>query len=1365
MNNSSGQYSSRLLLLSALFSSFSQTEKMLTEEDISQMNVSQLRNELARFGKSSKGNKNVLQKRLIELVTEGSDGNNSEDFDMNSDSGGRRRQSGTANKNESMFTFKDVEESLETFSGDDDVSVTKWLRDFEDMAQLLKWNDLQKIIYARRLLKGSAKLFMNVEGKIDSWNRMKEYLLAEFKIRVNSAVIHKRLTTRVKKTDESFRQYFYSMREIADQADLEEDALMTYIIAGIRDNECNKIILYDAKNLEELKEKLKVYERFKQNSRQSTSNNYSEQQKNSTTAKVHTNLPNRKKCFICNEEGHERKDCPNKVKGIKCYNCQEFGHISSKCPRKSECDSNARSVCVMSGGKLLKTVNVAGKFIDALWDTGSQSTCMTEICFKTLNVGKVNDSFQFVSGVGGTLVKVLGECTLQILIDNDYFIEDVLILPNDALTVPMLIGITLMNQAIVTIDAKSNSVSITKRVNLSVGTGQMCNDVSNDNEGARAIMAIDVTDTELDVEQKFRQDVSEIIANYKPVINAPTPIETKIIVNNDKPIFQRPRRLAPSEKKVVTDQIQEWLRNGIIRESFSEYASPVVVVKKKNGKSRVCIDYRLLNRSVVRDHFPMPLIEDQIDKLTGACVFSILDLENAFFHVSVEKESQKYTSFVTYDGQYEFLKTPFGLSVSPSSFLRYVNYVFRDLIRTNIVIAYMDDIIIPSSNEADGLTNLKQVLEVAMHAGLKINWSKCLFLKRKVEFLGFEIEDGTIKPSPNTVKPVQNFPIPSNATDVQRFLGLCGFFRKFIKNFAVVARPLYELVKKDAQFKFLNDELIAFNSLKKYLCSEPVLRIYDSRATTELHTDASADGYGAVLLQKRDGEDVFHPVYFLSKKTKPAESKYHSHELELLAVVYAFKKLRVYLLGLKVTVVTDCVAIKGTMSKADLVPRIARWVLLLEDFDYEIKHRAGVRMKHADALSRCVMIVDNKVIDLIKECQLKDERLIPIMKILKSESYGDFVMCGGLLMKSINGKNVLVVPHEMQKDILQKVHDNGHFGVKKMSEIVCLDYFVPKLSEKLEKVVRNCVTCILAERKRGKKEGFLRPIPKGDAPLLTYHIDHLGPMTATGKMYKYLFVVTDAFSKFVWIYSTKTTGVKEALDKLILQQKTFGNPQRIICDRGSAFTANDFKEYCETEGIELTLTTTGVPRGNGQVERMNGVITAVLTKLSQERPEKWYLFVDRLQRCINSTFQRTIKRSPFEVLLGVKIKQKEDVHILEILQDELMEEFMNDRDGLRQTVRLSIEQCQEDQRREHNRKCKSSHQYQVGDKVAIKRTQFGTGLKLKGKFLGPYKVVKRIGCDRYDVQRLGCSEGPASTSSSADNMKPWSIDDSSGTDD
>ncbi|GFX03516.1 retrovirus-related Pol polyprotein from transposon 17.6 [Trichonephila clavipes] len=618
----------------------------------------------------------------------------------------------------------------------------------------------------------------------------------------------------------------------------------------------------------------------------------------------------------------------------------------------------------------------------------------------------------------------------------------------------------------------------------------------------------------------------------------------RIILKDEEPVCQHPRQLAFTERQEVNKQIEEWLNEGIIHPSSSEYKSPIVMVKKKDGSSRMCIDYRKLNQKLVKDKFPLPIIEDVLDTLQEAKVYSTLDLRNGFFHVDIDEDCRKYTSFIVPDGQFEFNKVPFGLSTSPGVFQRYVSRIFRDLTRKGIAVI-SDDLVIPAKNEQEGLEKLKIIFEVAKKYGLEIKFKKCQFLKKKFEFLGHIVESGTIKPSPTKTLAVRKFPEPTTIKQVQSFLGLTGYFRKYIKEYLKIAKPLSDLTRKENLFVFGTQQKEAFEKLKKIMSEGPILHLYKYGRKTELHTDACKQG------------------------------------------------------------------ISEDYAKKELITRIARWALQLEEFDYEIEHRAGSRMKHVDALSR-----------------------YPVMMYL-------------------NGRELIVIPKAMQAELIKLIHENGHFSVGKTEEIVKQEFFIQNLSNVVKKVIVNCVPCILANKKTGKKEGFLNPISKESIPLSTYYVDFIGPLPSTNKGYQHIFTVVDAFTKFTWLYPVKTVSAESALEKLKQQQKTFGNPIRIISDRGSAFTLKLFNDYCDEENIQHVQIATGVTRGNGQVERIHRTLIPVLTKLSLDDSTKWYKYVDRLQKILNSTISRSTKWTPFELLVGIKMRNKEDILIKDLLLEEM----------------------------------------------------------------------------------------------------------------
>lgn len=289
----------------------------------------------------------------------------------------------------------------------------------------------------------------------------------------------------------------------------------------------------------------------------------------------------------------------------------------------------------------------------------------------------------------------------------------------------------------------------------------------------------------------------------------------------------------------------------------------------------------------MKDRHPLPNIEEQLDSLEGATIFSTLDLANGFFHIPVAKECQKFTSFITLNGQYEFLRAPFGLCICPPVFQRFINTIFAELINKKIVIPYMDDIGIPAKSEEEALEKLKEVLKIAENYGLNIKWKKCKLIQRKIEFFGQEIENGKIRSSPSKTKALKQYKEPSNTKEVQRFLGLAGYFRKFIKNYATIAKPLSDLLRQNTKFEFGLPQKATFDKLKSIISERPVLTIFQYGLETQVHTDASKHALAAILMQRSNEDNNFHPVRYMSIKTSIAEEKWSSYELEVLAVVKA----------------------------------------------------------------------------------------------------------------------------------------------------------------------------------------------------------------------------------------------------------------------------------------------------------------------------------------------------------------------------------------------------------------------------------------------------------------------------------------------
>lgn len=514
------------------------------------------------------------------------------------------------------------------------------------------------------------------------------------------------------------------------------------------------------------------------------------------------------------------------------------------------------------------------------------------------------------------------------------------------------------------------------------------------------------------MQRALHELVADSVHAHERFDNKSSSVQCVIRLLKDEQFYCAPRRLSYHQKEKIKVILDDLLAKNIIRSSQSPYSSPIVPVPKKNGELRMCVDYRALNKLTTRDNYPLPLIEDQMDLLYGKTFFSCLDLQDGFHHVSMFPESIPLTSFVTPHGQYEYLRMPFGLKNAPSVFQRYINSLFRHLIDSNKILLYMDDIMVATDNLEDHLSVLKDVFEVIRQNGLKLRLAKCKFFLQEVDYLGYRVNSNGIKPNQENIDAVRGFPTPKNVRDVHSFLGLCSYFRKFISHYAIISKPLYDLLRKDAVFKFDEQEKKVFEFLKDCLTASPVLAIYSPKDETELHCDASALGYGAILLQRK-ADSKFHPVFYFSKRTTDAESRYHSFELETLAIVNALKRFRVYLEGIPFKIVTDCNSLTLTLHKKQINPRIARWGLELENFNYKIEHRPNERMRHVDSLSRIRevnVIEQNSLEHILAVEQGRDQNISKIRQSLESKSstFPSFELQDGLVYKKIEGKTAVL---------------------------------------------------------------------------------------------------------------------------------------------------------------------------------------------------------------------------------------------------------------------------------------------------------------------------------------------------------------------
>lgn len=394
-----------------------------------------------------------------------------------------------------------------------------------------------------------------------------------------------------------------------------------------------------------------------------------------------------------------------------------------------------------------------------------------------------------------------------------------------------------------------------------------------------------------------------------------------------QPVHSYPYRRSPKETQIINEQVQEMLKNHVIRPSASPWASPVVIIKKKDGSPRFCVDYRRLNLITERDVYPLPRVDDIIDRLAGAQFFSTLDLKAGYWQLSSAEEDKKKTAFVTTEGLFEFNLLPFGLSNAPATLQRTINSILGSL-RWDIALVYLDDIIVYSPSLRQHIEHLDRVLTVLDNANVKLNVTKCSLARKQLDYLGFRITPEGIKPTTTNVTKTLDFPTPTSTKAAYSFIQMAQFYRRFIKDFATIAAPLNTFKNKHASFVWSAACQTSFDQIKRELSKYPLLAFYNGKSHLKLKisTDASNVGIGGVLHQvNSDGR--LQPIQYLSRALSPREQKYSVVEKECLAMVWSITKLRPYLYGKHFTLVTDHHPLCWLNKQSSKNGRLDRWSL------------------------------------------------------------------------------------------------------------------------------------------------------------------------------------------------------------------------------------------------------------------------------------------------------------------------------------------------------------------------------------------------------------------------------------------------------
>jgi len=543
------------------------------------------------------------------------------------------------------------------------------------------------------------------------------------------------------------------------------------------------------------------------------------------------------------------------------------------------------------------------------------------------------------------------------------------------------------------------------------------------------------------------------------------------IIENTTPPSQQPFRMSQPELAELKHQLEILLEKGFIRPSKSPYAAPVLFAKKKDGTLRMCVDYRALNKITIKNKYPIPRIDEMLDQLNGAKIFSRLDLKSGYHQIRIKDDDIEKTAFRTLYGSFEFIVLPFGLTNAPPTFMRLMNSIFHKYL-DDFVIIYLDDILIYSINEQEHLTHIKLVLQLLRDNHLYVNKEKCEFSVDQIEFVGHIVTANGIKADANKVIAIKNWPIPQTPTSVRSFLGAAGFYRRFIPNFSEIAAPLTDLTRDNYKFEWTNKQHTAFVTLKDALSTAPVLRLPDFKLTFIVVTDASMIAVGGVLMQN-DGEGE-RPIAYESRKLNDAESRYPVHEQELLAIIVCLRTWRCYLEGMTFIIRTDHKSLEHIPTQKHLSRRMVRWIEYLQQFNFKIEYKPGKENVVADALSRLYtiqvnVIQEDKYVDwpllipnYLQHREFNDDIPNEIQELIKKElDLFIYDESNELLLRKLDDNQTApYIPFISRLDLVIKMHNAyGHIGADGIQELLRTRAWWPRMKNDIKQWIKTCVHC------------------------------------------------------------------------------------------------------------------------------------------------------------------------------------------------------------------------------------------------------------------------------------------------------------------
>jgi len=924
-------------------------------------------------------------------------------------------------------------------------------------------------------------------------------------------------------------------------------------------------------------------------------------------------------CHKCKRKGHYEKECQDK-KPLKCFTCNKIGHVSRDCYKNAKCTQchkvgHTANFCrrnkinhilsIPNSVNNLKycTAKFFGHDLNLLVDTGASFSVISENFIRENNLfDKLSDCHQSGVVADGRTVTI-DKCLNGDLVSNNF-----------SFPVCMYVFDTKLEGII--------GMDLIPKIGLRIGNHE------------RLLFSVDLPIVTKNADIFDRSLTQSCLKGIEP-------FEIIRLNDNAEPKQCVPRNLSKKDICFVRPKIDELLKTGVIVESFSAWRHNVVVVPKSDGTPRLTINYKPLNSCTNFDAFPFPKVESLLAKLSKAKVMSTLDFNQCYHQLPLVGSDQEKTAFCFEGKLYQYTRCPFGLKNAVAYCSRIMSKVFEGF---DNVIVYLDDVVVFSESEAEHDEILKQVFNRIRDVGLSLNKRKCVFRQNKISFLGYTIENGTMRPDESRFEPIQSFPLPTCVRSLQRFIGMMTYYAKYVPNFSEKIKLLQDKVSDFNEWT--SDEIDQFEWLKKSLVSA-CLVIPSDEEELHLRTDASDVCVGAVL-ETRDRR----PVFFCSRTLNKTEKAYDIVEKEALAIFWSILRLRTFLLGRKFVVHTDHKPLEFIFKNEKVSPKVLRWRMQLQEFEFNVMYTSGKSNVVADCLSRINVLecMSGELLigeDDVASAQKYDKETISMIKFIHADDTqrpgclseplwrvrNELLVKGGLLMTK---SNKIFVPFKIRHKVLTVAH-GAHHGIERTICRIRSKFFWPNLKLSVTNFVKSCRTCSLV------KPNFVAPHSSPmlcKSPLEVLACDFIGPLPDSFG-YKYCLMIIDVFSRYPFVFPLRDMKVVSIIRCFKQVFAQVGFPNAVLSDQGANFESAEFKNFLQSFQIKKLRTNAYHPSGNGICERFNGVFKKMMLSYVTERSLNNYEWVKSIEHCLleyRTTPHSSTKARPVDLLFAFRVR-------------------------------------------------------------------------------------------------------------------------------